>query len=348
MAKSVTKEIRLFFSWQSDLSKDATTNAIKESLVQACSDLESEDSTLKIFIEESTSNVPGSPDIPTIIFDKISTSDIHLADITTINPTAISIERKTANPNVLIELGFALSQLGWERVIMVFNTVFGEFPQGLPFDIDRKRIGKFAVKDKYDKSGKGSLKKLLYDALKEIIRHDPKKPFDKKKLSPEEKKRALDIIVLKRVMQTINIAVLDDFIERAPDYLHTKIVHFHLSFTSVIRSSHFHLYDLEALKLVKQLYKSWNESFSAEAYRDTSDPNLLKFGTNPGIPLTEKDKADYQKALKGVRKFRLTLKRLLNYLRNNYLEIDIEDLSRQAYEEYKDYYKDMTEKKNRK
>jgi hypothetical protein len=46
--------------------------------------------------------------------------------------------RPTPNPNVLIELGYALPAVGDERVILVFNTAYGEFKQ-LPFDLKMRR-----------------------------------------------------------------------------------------------------------------------------------------------------------------------------------------------------------------
>jgi hypothetical protein len=41
--------------------------------------------------------------------------------------------RRTPNPNVLVELGYALKALGDERVIVVVNTAFGK-EELLPFD----------------------------------------------------------------------------------------------------------------------------------------------------------------------------------------------------------------------
>jgi hypothetical protein len=53
-------------------------------------------------------------------------------------------ERPSPNPNVLVELGYALRALGEERVILVMNTAFGK-PEALPFDLRRKRITPYAL-----------------------------------------------------------------------------------------------------------------------------------------------------------------------------------------------------------
>lgn len=79
----------------------------------------------------------GSPNISKSIFDKIFVSDIFVCDVTTINGNAPSELRRTPNPNVLIELGYAAATLGWERILMVHHKHYGQFPSDLPFDIDR-------------------------------------------------------------------------------------------------------------------------------------------------------------------------------------------------------------------
>lgn len=335
------KHIRIFFSWQSDLPRETTTNAIREALILAVNEIESTLVDTKIIVEEATSNIPGSPDIPATIFDKIALSDVVISDITTINSIS-SEKRKTANPNVLIELGFALSQLGWERVILLFNEHHGNFPDEVSFDIDRKRIGKFKVTSKVDKSGKGYLKALLVEAIGLIISHNPKKPHEKKSLSPEQQKRALDIINLKRVLSKVNISMLDRHIEICPSYVDTRILYFYESFKGTLESSHFFLYDKVAQKYLNGILKNWTDSLSSDVYRDTADPHTQKFGHTPGVGvhLTKKDKEEYAFMEKAVKNLKSTLSKFLRYIRQNYLELNVDELSRQAYEEWVEFQKD--------
>lgn len=79
----------------------------------------------------------GSPDISEVIFDKIEKSILFICDISIV--TKGESTRKSPNPNVLIELGFAVKQLGWERVICLFNENTGNI-EDLPFDLRQKRI----------------------------------------------------------------------------------------------------------------------------------------------------------------------------------------------------------------
>jgi hypothetical protein len=46
--------------------------------------------------------------------------------------------RSIPNPNILIELGYAVAKKGWERIICVMNQQYGG-PSKLPFDLQHRR-----------------------------------------------------------------------------------------------------------------------------------------------------------------------------------------------------------------
>jgi hypothetical protein len=94
---------------------------------------------IKVFAEydRDTLGTTGSPDISDTIFTKINKSDIFICDISIINKDYPG--RKTPNPNVLVELGYAAKALGWEKVICLFNKKYGELTD-VPFDINHRRI----------------------------------------------------------------------------------------------------------------------------------------------------------------------------------------------------------------
>ena len=48
-------------------------------------------------------------------------------------------QRPCPNPNVLVELGYALHRLPTERILLVMNTVHGGV-ETLPFDIQKSRV----------------------------------------------------------------------------------------------------------------------------------------------------------------------------------------------------------------
>ena len=174
----------VFYSWQSDVPGKLNRYFIEDALKDATALISNDDSVEESpRVETDTLGIPGSPDIFQTILDKIEQSDVFVCDLTVINSTVkdefittiinnrlidllnisdgatnsnteLSVLEKaleirlTPNPNVLIELGYALKTLGGKRVIMVINEYFCERNQ-LPFDLHTKRVHSYC----YDGSG---------------------------------------------------------------------------------------------------------------------------------------------------------------------------------------------------
>lgn len=168
----------IFYSWQSDLPNNKNRSFIESSIKKAIK-LNKVSSESKIFMDydRDTKGISGSPDICETIFNKIDKSDIFICDISIINK---EIEgRKTPNPNVLLELGYAAKVLGWERIICLFNLKYGEV-NDLPFDLSHKRIlfydsEKEKEKDRISKIISDSIQHmyssgLLYNPLKDHVK----------------------------------------------------------------------------------------------------------------------------------------------------------------------------------
>lgn len=129
----------VFWSWQSDRDERVTRHLIREALVLALGRLTGDaDIEERLEIDHDTRGLPGSPDIVTSILAKIDAAAVFVADVT---PIAISDGGKhVANPNVLIELGYAKKALGVDRVVTVWNTAFTHSRfEDLPFDLRGRR-----------------------------------------------------------------------------------------------------------------------------------------------------------------------------------------------------------------
>lgn len=127
---------RLFYSWQSDLPAALNRNLIQDALERAGRDVSRDESEwIQPVIDRDTSGVDGTPNIADTIFTKIASSDAFIADVTIVNSGGT---RLTPNPNVLIELGYAVGKLGWGRVLLIQNTAYGA-PDDLPFDLRGRR-----------------------------------------------------------------------------------------------------------------------------------------------------------------------------------------------------------------
>lgn len=133
-------DFTIFFSWQSDVGKQANKAYIEAKINKAISKLKVGNAALNIHLQESTSNETGSPEIVDVIIRKITNCDIFICDVTPILTFTNEYETMKCipNPNVLFELGYAVGSLGWDRIILVWNDQYGN-SQYAPFDIRNHR-----------------------------------------------------------------------------------------------------------------------------------------------------------------------------------------------------------------
>jgi len=174
----------VFYSWQSDRPNSTNRGFIQKALENAAKAIHADDSILvEPVVDRDTAGVPGSPDIGSTIFDKIEKAHVFVCDLTLINTEAVfirtednmvhideeKIPRPTPNPNVLLELGYALRTLGPSRILMVINTAYGKTEQ-LPFDLRTKRVIPYYMPETGDRAPeRKKLEGLLETRLREIL-----------------------------------------------------------------------------------------------------------------------------------------------------------------------------------
>lgn len=133
----------VFYSWQSDLPNATNRGFIEQALKAAAKALKNDDSLqVEPVIDRDTTGVPGSPNITETIFRKIDQANVFVADISIINREAsgqAASGRLMPNPNVLLELGYALKALGEQQIILVLNEAYGG-PEALLFDLRMRRV----------------------------------------------------------------------------------------------------------------------------------------------------------------------------------------------------------------
>lgn len=164
----------VFWSWQSDLPTEVTRDFIKKALNQALKKVNSElelEQAERIELDHDTKGEAGLVEIVKTIFDKIEDCEVFVADITPVAEVPASdTGKKVPNPNVMIELGYALHELGHKRIITVANLAFGGKPEDLPFDLRHRRGAiTYSLKSATDPHFEKQLKSLvneLTDALR--------------------------------------------------------------------------------------------------------------------------------------------------------------------------------------
>jgi hypothetical protein len=141
-------EQTIFFSWQSDLPE--TRSVINWALERAAKNLRRDGSVEgAVRVDQDTDRVAGWPEIASTILQKIERCGVFIADITPIN-SQVSNGRVTPNPNVMLELGYALATgMGRLRIICVVNAAYlpNRDLKELPFDIRGSRPLVFDLPD---------------------------------------------------------------------------------------------------------------------------------------------------------------------------------------------------------
>lgn len=132
--------VSIFYSWQNQhpgvINRYFISKALRKAIEAITKEYNFDESPR---LEHDTTGIPGLPDIIHTIFSRIESSSVFVADVSFTSISMSNTDRLCANPNVLIELGFALKSLGDERLILVINDAFGS-PEGhMPFNLAGRR-----------------------------------------------------------------------------------------------------------------------------------------------------------------------------------------------------------------
>ncbi|MBZ4336647.1 nucleotide-binding protein [Corallococcus sp. AS-1-12] len=129
-----SRPLIVFWSWQSDSDASVNRNFIEDCLERAVKKI-SKSRGLLITVDRDTKDVGGTPSIAETILRKIRSSDLFVFDATHVYRRP----RAAPNPNVALELGYALAVLGETRVIGVRNTVGTKVDEEPPFDFRHRK-----------------------------------------------------------------------------------------------------------------------------------------------------------------------------------------------------------------
>ncbi len=125
----------IFYSWQDDLPRRANRQLIRDALKVAIQQI-GEELGIELTLDQDTQGVPGNPVVVDTILSKIRACRIFAPDLSFVATTEGG--KKVPNPNVLLELGFALEALGDRKSLIVMNEYYGT-PNDLPFDLGFRR-----------------------------------------------------------------------------------------------------------------------------------------------------------------------------------------------------------------
>ncbi|MBI5745978.1 MAG: hypothetical protein HZA13_03140 [Nitrospirae bacterium] len=177
--------MKIFWSWQSDTPGNIGRHFVRETLEIALKELNEEPTEVptieeseRLELEHDRKGIPGSPDLVSTILKKIEDSAVFIADVTPVGKGVN--ERALLNPNVAIELGYALAKVGDEGLLMVLNSSFGD-RESLPFDLRHKagpimfNLGANASKEER-KRVQLELTQTLKAAIRDCLRQAENRP----------------------------------------------------------------------------------------------------------------------------------------------------------------------------
>lgn len=157
----------VFFSWQKTRPSSEHWSLIESGLEKAAVDV-GRQLDLEVEITRDSQGVPGAPLIFDEIKAKLDRCDVAVFDLT--NVGKLVNERACPNPNVLVELGYALHRLPTERIVLVMNTEYGGVDT-LPFDIQKSRVVAYQLEPGGKKPPERTrLREALVDTLATVLR----------------------------------------------------------------------------------------------------------------------------------------------------------------------------------
>jgi hypothetical protein len=135
----------------------------------------------RLTVEQGMKGVPGSPEVATMMFEKIGEAALFVGDVSLVGTVRRDrkLLKRVPNPNVSIEEGFAAGVLGWERVICVSNEHFGKNEEQA-FDQRNRRFPinytiAPAATDAERTKARNELTKNLLDAIDTVRKYELRK-----------------------------------------------------------------------------------------------------------------------------------------------------------------------------
>jgi hypothetical protein len=162
---------KIFFSWQSDIPgyKSCLIKCIK----LAIADLDDWE------LETAERDPEGADDIAVVILEKIDKSALFVGDVSLVGeyrPYGAKDDepaRKTINPNVSYEVGYALHRLTKNRVILLAARETTPDTKELPFDVRNRRTMLRSFDDTKAKALARELKEIILRPRPALVIEEP-------------------------------------------------------------------------------------------------------------------------------------------------------------------------------
>ena len=324
---------KVFYSWQSDIktsiNRNLIENAIEKAIKKVNKNIKSDND--KFELDKDTINTPGSPDIVETIVSKINACSIFVGDIT---PVAESdLGKKMPNSNVFFESGYAVGNLGFNRVLLIHNDVFAKV-EDLPFDVKTKRILTYTLseQDASNPEIKANVVKSVTARIYKTLELEPELPVSihnkKHDDANAEIKRSRDLTKLRRFMENLPAKAVQNHIVLGKESMmmdfDTLTALYNMQ--AVQQFSSFKFYDTNLKDLIDDLVSTFDQSlsFSSSFHHQSNTKYIFRSSELVG-------ESDYILVLN---KLEASLNNFLDYVHDEYIEIDGEEYITKAWSKY--------------
>jgi hypothetical protein len=180
--------MKVFWSWQSDTPGKTGRFLVRDAIVGAIQKLKQAEDIAEptererldsLHLDQDRQGLPGSPDLADAIFNKIEVATIVIADVTIVGRGKRKTDsngrpvkgRAFINPNVGIEVGYALKAVGTANLLLVVNAHHGP-TEDLPFDLRHKAISLvYSLAEDAQKEDIEAARDKLVSTLVPALRH---------------------------------------------------------------------------------------------------------------------------------------------------------------------------------
>ena len=339
----MSNQINIFYSWQSDLPDETNKIVIRDILQKAKNTIETE-KKINLIIDEALRDKAGSPNIALTILEKIDNANIFVCDISTINTTEDNKYRKVPNPNVMYELGYAVSKLGWEKIILILNEEYGTI-NDVPFDIRQHAITSYTLSSSQIENKKsivGNKAKELEKKINLILNAKPKTQVDDSQKIVKQR----DIEIIKKIMAQVPYSLIREQIRYAPKQILVDLPVFFEDFEKVLHENIEYLHDTELSELLRNLHYVWQDILSVSLNYHSNNPNsrFATFVSPPGdMPLDKSQQELWDYIEKRHKDIDNVLKSIIDIIKNRYVEIDLKSLNDSLIENYQKIKREIEE-----
>lgn len=126
--------------------------------------------------------------------------------------------------------------------------------------------------------------------------------------------------------------------------MNTRVLHFYEGFHGTRHAQLFHLFDADLLARVDAFDRAWTHTVSfGTRYERVRGTDHYIFTVPFNRAWTKQEEKAWKEIEKGLKDLYAAMKNLLQYIRANYLEIDIDDLNKAAWKEYVQFQEDFAQ-----